>query len=354
MSLLSTARFFGAQRAICALLAAFAFLIIRSSAVAQESEGAEGVNANSDYADSLADAHASAEESLFNLTDRIDEFFDDVRTEEQREDDWVRAGVGLRFNSEGDFELSQKVRAAFNLSAISDRLKIIVGASNTDTDSDSREERENNADPSDDQITEQAFGQRLGGSGLLGLRYSLYSKDEKRLTVQGGYRFRGGLEAFAETRASIRRTISENWAVEPSQAVFWTEDDGFGESTRLQFDRKLFPGAFLRLRSEALWSETSDGFDLFQEIGMFREIGRESYVGVVGFADFDTHPAWQSDVYRYSLRVKTLIFGDWLYGELEPFLEFTNDNDHEPTPGIAVRLEGKFDRLRGLPPQTAQ
>ena len=288
----------------------------------------------------IEQSHSDIADSLFSLTDQVDEFFDDVRTAEQREDDWVRLGIGVRFNTEGDVDFSQRGRASFNLTPFSEKLRLIVGGSNTDTSDSDEKLDENRAEQSE--AEDSAFGQKVGGSGLVGLSYTIFSKDGKRLVAEGGYRLQSGLSAFTELRASIKRKLSDNWSVEPTQFLEWNEQDGFGEKTRLEFNRALFTRAFFRSRSELIWTETSEGADVNQELGLFREFGAESFIALILFTQYDARPAWSADVWRVSTRVKSLILGNWLYGEIEPFLEFPDSNEHDPTPGIALKLDAKF------------
>ncbi len=305
------------------------------SAFAEEQE-AHTQEGNED-GELFEETRSSISSSLFSLTDEIDALFNDARSIEQRQDDWIRLGFELRFRTADAMRIRQRVGAGFNLDKLSEKLRLIFEVENGDAYQ--RSERVEDTPQSDDFIRQT---NRDGGSGAL--RYFILKNEKYQLTTDAGARLSGGLNLFARIRGSIWFELSEVWSMEPAQMFFVERKEGYGSRSRLDFNRLIDEDRFLRLRNEVFWSEESRGFEFFEEMSYLSRLSEDKTLSVALAMVAVTDPDPVIDTYRASLRYRAPLIGKWLHLVLEPGIAFPEDRDYRRTPFISIRLDALFDR----------
>ncbi len=285
----------------------------------------------------IGSARNTISSGLFGLTDYIDALFDDIRSQEQRQDDWFRFTTELRFRAGTPFRFRERVRAKFNLRAISDRLSVVVDLRQGDRVD--RNKVEEDVSEGQDLIRSTS-----GDGGNAGLRYALYREKDTKLYAEAGLRFDSGVYPIFRIRGVHWMQFSEMWSSEVSQSVYWDGDSGYGERTRLDFNRLLDDTSFLRLRGEYVFSEESRGIDLLEEF-TYTQFLTDKIIVSPGISVFAyTRPAWSADNYRVFVRYRTPLYQHWLMGEVEPAIEFPEERDYKMSPAIYFKLDILIDR----------
>ncbi len=172
-----------------------------------------------------------------------------------------------------------------------------------------------------------------------GLRGSLLKDRKLYLHTGGGVKWRLPPVVFGE--AKIGRDFEiEDWKLNLEQQFFWYSDDGFGEQSRMQWDRKFTPRVPFRSQTGVKWTETTDGVEWSQvfRTGYIIE-EHEQAIGTQAAVFGHKNGAGVIDKYRWSVTYRTRIYKHWLYLEITPQFDFPRDRHYELTPSIQFGLD---------------
>lgn len=286
----------------------------------------------------MSDAiHQEGADTLFALTDDIDEFFGDVRTYEHKKNDWFRIGTEVRFKAAAPVRIRERLRADLDLKEYAKNLRFFVSGEGGDRYENGK--TIDDVNEGNDFITDYE-----GNTASSGVSYDFYRSRYTLVSLDGGLKFGGGVHPFTQFRASEWIPITERLSFEPTQFFRWIQGEGFGEKTRGDLNYQLTDDSRLRSRTEALWSESSRGVDLLEDLSWLKKYTDRTYAGVAVSLTAYTDPAFTPDVYKVAYRYRQLILDDWVYLEVEPGIEFPNERDYRTTPYIAFRLDAYFER----------
>jgi len=77
------------------------------------------------------------------------------------------------------------------------------------------------------------------------------------LSLRAG--LRGGFKPYTQARYRDSWDLTRRDAIELTQTLFWTLDDGFGSTTALNYGHLFEPSLALRWNSAATWAQYTDG-----------------------------------------------------------------------------------------------
>lgn len=162
---------------------------------------------------------------------------------------------------------------------------------------------------------------------------------ESRLGISGGDIF---------LRATHKRRI--NWLdkhsikIEPS--VFYFLDDGLGAKLLMEYDYQVDKTTQLRVNYSVRGSESFSG--LRWKHGFYRlkqlEDKAASIVALQVQGERNGENGFLIDKYTLSYRYRFNAVRSWLFFEVEPFLEWPENENYSTTPGMALRVEGYFSK----------
>jgi len=91
------------------------------------------------------------------------------------------------------------------------------------------------------------------------------------------------------------------------------------------------------LSFSASWQKVEKEEDSRQKIGLYhiKKIGNTTEL-VSGIQYFNNK--YSEETFLLSVRQRSLIYKDWMFFELEPFIEFKQENDYRRELGLAIRL----------------
>lgn len=309
-------------------------LMLAGNAFGQANQAAE------DDSQDIADqSHAGVHAGLFELADQVDQFFGDVRSLEQRQSDWFRAGIIARTQSGDGSTLSQKFGASINLEHISERLKFIIAGSGGDDPVPTN--RTNQSGSGED------FAQGTRSNSVAsGLRFDLLSESDLLVRFDGGIRIKSGMNLYPFVRSRASRWFDLGWwevAAEPQFALIMEREDGFGQELRLDFNKQIAQ-SLLRFRSQATHFEDRSAIEVLEELSIYHQLRRRSFIGAaISFlSPFENYPIR----YRTSVRYRRQFWKPWLFAEVEPGVDFLEDRNYDAAPYILLRLDVYFDRER--------
>jgi len=271
--------------------------------------------------EALNAGHRRARRSVSAVADRLDRFFVDQRLEDRRNETRLRLGLGVRVDESRGIDPLFRFRLDLSLPRTQRRLALVV-ASFIDEDAP------------EDVLTNLEEDRDVAGF----LRFFAVDRERLQVSLDTGLRFSPVPDPFTRVRLS-REYPWGRTLLRPAQEVFWRLDDGFGERTRIDFDRRLSMNTLARVRTQATYSEVTEGVDLDVAAFLFRQIdvgsGLRFEVGLHTLTD----PPRVVEAYRASVLYRRSVYRTWLFVEIEPQLHFRRDDDYRFSPGVILRLE---------------
>ncbi len=282
-------------------------------------------------------SHRLLEEGLSGLTGRLDAFFGDERVAEaEQASSFIHVRNEVRTAEDKPVAGRVRVLASLKLPAmdrwLSNARLIATGESQP---APSPELSQDPASP--------AYSPSLRAEqASLELRVDLLNQPPSVVDVGAGERIRLPAETFVRSR--FRRRLSPGLGVTGrfTQSVFWTNREGFGESTELSLDRPLAARTLLRTAGAAVLTDVSPGLTFTGEAGVLREIQEFKTVAYLAFAaNGHTRPVSTVDLYRTFLRLRRAVWRSWLFVEVEPEVGFpeTPQRARHRVLALTLRLE---------------
>jgi len=312
------------QRSRQRLLAAVIVLVLSGAPQAQESEARPEAAADSEEVQaareelierSCRDAqdrpqswldrtHSYFNRQLCEPAAWFDGFFGDPRAfEEAPVGTFIRLRNSLRWDERDGWSAGVRVRASIQLPRASERLRLLV--------------------TSDDDLSGD-FDERSGigedeDQTRLGLRFIASASARSQLDVDGTVRVASGkLNPRLRGRYRYVQGLSATTLARATQAVFWERDQGFGTTSRLDWEWLPDRDSLLRLTGEGTFSEESEGVDWRGSVVGFRQLtpktALRAELGAFGYTD----PSFEAEEYFVALRYRRQFLRPWLFYELQP------------------------------------
>ena len=261
----------------------------------------------------------------------FDGFFGEPRTEdEELPVSYIRLRTAARYTEGDAFTFPVRLHVNVRMKNLSDKFRLIITGINED---------ERTGDREDTSETLQAGDENEQTS--LGLRYILYKKLRSQLHFGGGLSLGWPLEYYG--RARYERVIhigSEN-LIRFTETGVWHSLDGFGETTRFDFERKITDTVSTRLSTFGTYSETSFGVDWGIHLSLYKKYSYRKAQSLDLGMNGVTRPETRVSGYRIGSRFRTNIYRPWLFLEFEPEVSWPLDElyDREALFAVTVRLE---------------
>ncbi|MEN1728464.1 MAG: hypothetical protein AAGJ52_08480 [Pseudomonadota bacterium] len=234
----------------------------------------------------------------------FDGFFGDARAfEETPVGTFFRLRNSLQWDETEGWTAGVRVRANIQLPRASERLRLLI----TSDDDLSGEFDQRSGDDDDEDQTR------------LGLRFIANEGVRSQFDVDGTVRVSsGGLNPRLRGRYRYVKGLTASTLVRATQAVFWEREDGFGTTSRLDWEWLRHRDSLLRLTGEGTFSEESDGVDWRASVTGFQQLtpktALRAELGVFGY----TRPSFEVEEYFVALRYRRQFLRPWLFYELQP------------------------------------
>jgi hypothetical protein len=151
---------------------------------------------------------------------------------------------------------------------------------------------------------------------LAGLGYSLPGGKRQSNDFRVGVRVRSSPEVFTQVRHRRLLHLDDQNAWRWRATGFWTNREGWGLTSSLDFDHMLNEKLLLRWASRGTYSEDTEGLDwsnawvLYHNLRNQRAIAYETFATGATDAEVPLHEYGARAVYRQS------VWYEWLFGEL--------------------------------------
>jgi hypothetical protein len=278
--------------------------------------------------DEIDELHRRISERIIYTARTIDNFFGDDRIFEEDNETHIRVTSMIRYENIKDLTFKLSLSGQLQMPYLQDRLQFF--ASTDGRERDVRDSLQQTPNVTDDDK-----------SIFTGLRYVTRETSRSRISIDGGLRWRGGPVPLLRLRG--RRTfVYDNWAIRFVQTFFWVEDRGFGQQTRLDFERKMDDQHFVRITPSIIWSEISEGVDWRQIFSVVHIMNADNMIATEVDVQGHTWPSSVVDKIEGYIRWRHRTGREWMFFEVTPGLAFRRENDYQVDAIIAFKVEVLF------------
>ncbi len=249
-------------------------------------------------------SHSYLNQRLCEPAAWFDGFFGDPRSfEETPVGTFVRIRNSLQWDETEGWGFGLRVRANVLLPRVTDRIRLLI----TRDDDLTGEFRDGPSAADEDEQTR------------LGLRFIASERARSQFDVDGTVRVSSsGLNPRVRGRYRHVQGLTDHTLARATQTVFWELDDGFGSTSRLDWEWLPDRDRLIRWTGEGTVSEASDGVDWRTSVTAFRQMSPRtalrSEVGAFGY----TTPRFEAEEYFVALRYRRQFLRRWLFFELQP------------------------------------
>lgn len=276
-------------------------------------------------------------ERLDSFVNKVDTFFVDDRIDTMYRGNRLRSRFGFTLEEEGRSEFVNNLRLNLYMPRTEGKLGVFAESySSSDEDDEIAEAKTLRADQEENSFA-TGFRAYLTDPTLFESKFDV------------GMRWDPAPDPFVRFRVSKDYPFLTDSIFRPAQSVYYEWDDGVGESTRIDLERRLTKQLLVRNRSDLTWSEKTveDGHGAEWDTGLtfFRTFSNLRGVRGEFKMEGDTSPSVIVQRYLLSLRWREAIYSTWLFYEIEPFMEWVKEREFEASPGITFILEINFQVL---------
>ncbi len=259
----------------------------------------------------------------------LDSFLSGADAEELVNGSYVKIDVTETLEKAGNNYAKQKVKLKLDLPTTEQRLKFVFESDAEDTDSLEEQNREL---PSEEvRITDES-------SSTGALRFLLAEKLNWRINLDAGVR-NNPIDPFIRLNARRKTALDEQWRMRFKQSFYYFDDDGFGETSRLYFERAITESYFFRNKMEAQYQDEDNRFEFAEVLSTHHLIDdRHSIdyaIGILG----ESQPVPRTTSYFIRTSYRYRLYRNWIFLTLMPDISFPRSEGFELYPSFTARLQ---------------
>ena len=269
----------------------------------------------------------------------FDHLFGDYRLDEELEATHGRALVGVIWDEQYGFEDDLRFRARLHFPNMERRLNAFIGRDDREDVLEDAQRRGATSlpsmfDPTDDEWLVGLGYRPISGGGNGDLDFDL------------GMNFDFPIEPFVRARYKHRTFLSDTDLVRFRHALFWEREDGWGLSTRIDYEHAFMNGSMMRWRGAGKISDITLGGEWFTELSYYHRLGRRRALAHQVGANGETGAPILVENYFVRVIYRQQIFREWLFLEIGPGMAWRRDEPGEPRDSVPILRFG-FEMLFG-------
>ena len=274
--------------------------------------------------------------SFVSLSTRVDRFFADERVFQESRTSYLRFYGDLVLRKSGASNFNPQLQAKVVLPALEKRLHILL-ESNSDI---------TGTEPTSSVPTQSGAPKvNVPSDFRAAVQVLLTDSPHWNINTDAGARFHGlSLPPFVRVRASRVQTVHQ-WQFRFTEAAYWYEQSGMGESTLFDTDYKFNDQYLGRSRTQAIWSDHDQRFDFEQSFFLFNPIDDSHALSYQASVYGQSQPNSHVTDYAISAIWRTRIHREWLFLDIQPGLSWPETDSFHITPTILLRVEAIFGDL---------
>ena len=275
-------------------------------------------------------------ERFVTLSTQVDRYFADERVFQESRTSYLRFYGDLVLKKSASSNFNPQLQAKVVLPALEKRLHILL---------------ESNSDVTGEVPTASIPTQsgtpkvNVPSDFRAAVQVQVTDSPHWNINTDAGLRFHGlSIPPFVRARASRVQKV-HNWQFRFTEAAYWYEQSGWGESTQYDADYKFSDRYLGRSRTQAIWSDHDQKFDFEQDFILYNPID-ESHALSYGASVYGaSQPNSHINDYAVSVTWRTRIHREWLFFNVQPGLSWPETDSFHITPTILLRVEAIFGDL---------
>ena len=277
----------------------------------------------------LQQFHQTVSNSVYQSAIWFDNFFLDEDTEQSNPKTSARIRLGWEPKSRDWNDFDTRFRIKVKLPHFKDKVDLIL--SDDDEVSQNQLPLENvnrSTETNDDSFAAAVrFTHKKTNDRLL----------ESRIGISGG-------DIFVKAKHKRRYDWRNKHGLKIEPSIYYFLNDGLGAKLLLEYNYQLDKQSQFRINYSVRGSETYRGIRWKHGFYKLKQLEQDaaSIIGLQIEGKRNDTDGFVTDKYTLSYRYRFNALRSWLFFEVEPFLEWPEDQHYTTTPGIALRVEGFF------------
>lgn len=309
--------------------------ILLSACVLADTGTNKSTNSTSTVAESNAPwmqtFHTKISNSVYQSAKWFDDFF--IVDGNDAEDPKARARIRLGWRPKsGDWsELETRFKLRVRLPKLKHKASLVFSDEEDDEHSDLPLE------------TTSTYQDEKDESFTAAIRLIFGPDDKNLLDTRVGL---SGGDIFARARHKRQLIFTDKQAFTIQPSLYYYLDDGLGAKLLLEYDYQLDHANQFRVNYSIRGSEAFHGIRWKHGFYQLSQINDKtaSITGLQVEGERNGEEGFTIDKYTLSYRYRFNAVRHWIYFEVEPFLEWEEEESYDTTPGIALRIEGFFEK----------
>lgn len=277
------------------------------------------------------DVHDTIANSVYQSASWFDGFFtdNDSQQEEPKTSAKIRLGWIPKARDWAEFET--RFRLKVKLPHFSDKMSLIL----SDEDDIQGSELPLDGISTRPETNDDSFAAAI--------RYVLEKKKDSLIDTRVGI---SGGDIFAKIRHRQIYTYEEKHGFKIEPSTYYFLDDGLGAKLLLEYDYQYDEKTQYRINYSIRGSESFSGIRWKHGFYKLNQLNSStaSVIGMQVEGERNGDDGFFIDNYTLSYRYRFNALQKWLFFEIEPFLEWPEEENYTTTPGIAFRVEGFFSK----------
>jgi len=275
--------------------------------------------------------HQKISDRVLKTSERFDAFFGDKRVKEEQDVTQIIVAPTLTF-SEGKFiEATCPLTINLALPYLKNRWHLMVETLLQEEKAD--DDKSETADDEEHDVR-------------VSLRYKLMQQAQRWLSLDVGVKVRIDKILSPFGRLRFRHIFDfDPWGLRFTQFLFWMGDDGWGDSSQFDIDRKLREYLLFRISNQALWSESSQGLEFSQTYSLRWQLSRRRALEIDLSGQGHTRPSFAMDEYETAVVFRRRLYRNWLFSEIKPGVRALREDDFDWDPFVMLKIECTFGEI---------
>lgn len=265
---------------------------------------------------------------VVGIAEDIDSYFSDKEISDIKNKSFLQLRQQTQFKKSGEINNEFKIRGKLHLPQTQERLNIFIESGFNRSEDMSSEILNNDIETQEDSF------RALGVEWLRSRKWQISSR--------AGIRTRLPIDPYY--KLDLRRTypLGPRWQGTVKQTFWYYHELGWGEESRLYFQRYISETMRLRMISQAEFQDRNNYYELAQILALHQDVNPRTTVQYsIGILD-NTDSDQEALNYFLSIDMRRKLVKDWLLLNLSPQITAPESLNYKVQPSLSLRIELLF------------
>ena len=275
--------------------------------------------------------HETVSDSVYQSAQWFDSFFIANDSEQQNPKTTAKIRFAWLPKSRDWSEVKPRFRVRVKLPHFQDKVSVVL------------------SDDTDEELNNLPLESANTNTTMVDEKFSLalnYTQDKSKDRLMNYRLGTSGGDIFVRAKHTRRFDINDKQRLLFEPSVYYYLDDGLGAKLLLEYDHQLSSTSQFRINYSIRGSAAFSGIRWKHGLYKLKHINKTtaSVLSLQVEGERNGDRGFVIENYTVGYRYRFNALRDWLFFEVEPFLEFPEEENYKTTPGIALRIEGYFNK----------